>query len=116
MYTPPSAASKPLDTERGSFAEDVGYYLSLTPRQLPSRYLYDEIGSALFETICRLPWYRITRTERALLERHARAIFARNGRLSTLVELGPGGGEKLLTLISAHNRAGMTVHLVDVSQ
>jgi L-histidine Nalpha-methyltransferase len=116
MYTPPSVASKPPDTERGSFAEDVEYYLSLTPRQLPSRYLYDEIGSALFETICRLPWYRITRTERALLERHGRAILARNGRLSTLVELGPGGGEKLLALISAHNHAGMTVHLVDVSQ
>jgi dimethylhistidine N-methyltransferase len=70
----------------------------------------------LFETICRLPWYRITRTERTLLELHARAIFARASRLSTLVELGPGGGEKLVTLVSAHDRAGMTVHLVDVSQ
>jgi dimethylhistidine N-methyltransferase len=115
MYTPPSAASKPPDTERGSFAEDVAYYLSLTPRQLPSRYLYDEVGSALFEAICRLPWYRITRTERALLQLHAPAIFARAGHLSTLVELGPGGGEKLATLVSAHNRPDMTVHLVDVS-
>src|SRR5205085_12514523 len=103
MYTPPSAASKAPDLERGCFAEDVAYYLSLTPRQLPSRYLYDELGSALFESICRLPWYRITRTERALLERHARDIFARAGRLSTLVELGPGGGEKLVTLVSAHD-------------
>jgi L-histidine Nalpha-methyltransferase len=115
MPTPPSVASKTPDTERAAFAEDVGYYLSLTPRQLPSRYLYDEIGSALFETICRLPWYRITRTERALLALHARAIFARAGQLSTLVELGPGGGEKLVTLVSAHDRVGVTVHLVDVS-
>jgi L-histidine N-alpha-methyltransferase len=115
MHTPPSVASKTPDTERGSFAEDVGYYLSLTPRQLPSRYLYDEIGSALFEAICRLPWYRITRTERALLERHAHAIFDHAAQLSTLVELGPGGGEKLVTLVSAHDRVGVTVHLVDVS-
>jgi L-histidine N-alpha-methyltransferase len=115
MHTPPSVASRAPDTERGSFAEDVGYYLSLTPRQLPSRYLYDELGSALFEAICRLPWYRITRTERAMLERHARAIFARAGQLSTIVELGPGGGEKLVTLVSGHDRVGVTVHLVDVS-
>jgi L-histidine N-alpha-methyltransferase len=115
MYTPHFAASNPPDTERSSFAEDVGYYLSLTPRQLPSRYLYDEMGSALFEAICRLPWYRITRTERALIERHAGAIFSRAGQLSALVELGPGGGEKLVMLVSAHDRVGLTVHLVDVS-
>src|SRR5438046_8450419 len=102
-----SAASNRTETTRRAFAEDVAYYLSLTPRQLPSRYLYDDLGSALFEAICRLPWYRITRTERALLERHARDIFARAGRLSTLVELGPGGGEKLVTLVSAHDRVGV---------
>ena len=38
-----------------------------TPRQLPSKYFYDELGSSLFEAICRLPWYRITRAESALL-------------------------------------------------
>jgi dimethylhistidine N-methyltransferase len=85
------------------------------PRQLPSRYLYDELGSALFEAICRLPWYRITRTEGAMLARHARAIFSRAGQLSSLVELGPGGGEKLLTLLSGHESTAMTAHLVDVS-
>ena len=36
-----------VETSRAQFAEDVGYYLSLTPRQLPSRYLYDELGSAV---------------------------------------------------------------------
>jgi L-histidine Nalpha-methyltransferase len=116
MFTRPSVASKTPDVVCGSFAEDVQYYLSLTPRQLPSRYFYDAVGSALFETICRLPWYRITRTERRLLELHAPEIFSRAGRLSTLLELGSGGGEKLLTLVSAHSRTGITVHLVDVSQ
>ena len=49
------------------FAADVQYYLSQDPRQLPSRYLYDDVGSALFEVICRLPWYRVTQAEKRLL-------------------------------------------------
>ena len=97
------------------FAEEVEYYLSLAPRQLPSRYFYDELGSALFELISRLPWYRITRTERRLLGAHAGDIFARMAPLSTLVELGPGNGEKLATLIAGRSHPGMSVHLVDVS-
>jgi len=116
MYTPPSAASPAPDIDRGSFADDVGYYLSLMPRQLPSRYLYDEIGSALFEAICPLPWYRITRTERAMLNLHARDVFSRTGRVDTIVELGPGGGEKLVKLLTGRNGDGVTVHLVDVSR
>ena len=43
------------------FAEDVRRDLSRRPRQLQSKYLYDSLGSCLFEAICRLPWYRITR-------------------------------------------------------
>ena len=39
------------------FASDVQYYLQQQPRQLPSRYFYDDLGSALFDAICRLPWY-----------------------------------------------------------
>ena len=100
-----------------AFADDVQYYLSLQPRQLPSRYLYDALGSALFEAICRLPWYRITRAETRLLDTHGRRIFRRLDPLSTLVELGPGSGEKLVTLIaSGRSRpAPLEVHLVDVS-
>ena len=69
----------------------------------------------MFEAICRLPWYRITRAEQHLLTVHARDIIARAGPLSTLVELGPGSGEKLATLVSAHPSRALTVHLVDVS-
>ncbi len=58
------------------FAADVQYYLTLTPRQLPSRYFYDALGSALFDAICQLPWYRITRAETRLL------ACARAGRSS----------------------------------
>src|SRR3954469_6983052 len=85
----------------GSLAGDVRYYLTLAPRQLPSRYLYDPLGSALFEAICELPWYRITKAEGRLLAAHGGQILARTDPLSTLVELGPGSGEKLALLVTA---------------
>jgi len=111
----PSAASRPPDVTESAFASDVAYYLTQTPRQLPSRYLYDELGSSLFEAICRLPEYRITRTEQHLLAAHADAIFSRLEPTDTVVELGPGSGEKLITLLTASRRSDVTVHLVDIS-
>jgi len=99
------------------FALDVQYYLALQPRQLPSRYLYDALGSALFEAITQLPWYRITRAELGLLRAHGCEILSRVPRLSTLVELGPGNGEKLTTLVEAGRGAAshLRLHLIDVS-
>jgi L-histidine N-alpha-methyltransferase len=100
------------------FVVDVQYYLAQKPRQLPSRYFYDELGSALFEAICRLPWYRITRAEMRLLAAHARDILDRVQPLSTIVELGSGSGDKLRMLIDADRarRSPLNVHLVDVSR
>ena len=116
---PPQAADTRPDSASAidEFATDVRYYLSLEPRQLPSHYLYDALGSALFEAICLLPWYAITRTESHLLAAHADEIFRSVGPLSTLVELGPGSGAKLrLLLEGATSRRGpLDVHLVDVS-
>ena len=98
------------------FAADVRYYLSLTPRQLPSEYFYDALGSALFDAICRLPWYGITRAESRLLTAHSADILRRIGGLSTLVELGPGNGDKLRLLLDAADFPGvLNVRLVDVS-
>ena len=112
---PRSGASSPPDLHRSAFADDVAYYLTQAPRQLPSRYLYDELGSSLFEAICRLPEYRITRTEQRLLKAHAGDIFSRLKPTSTVVELGPGSGEKLITLMAAAPTSGITVHLIDIS-
>ena len=111
---PASGASR---AELEQFASDIEYYLTLTPKQLPSQYLYDALGSALFDAICELPWYRITQTEMNLLARRGHEIFARVHPVGTLVELGPGSGEKLATLIEAGrgSRRGLDVHLVDVS-
>jgi dimethylhistidine N-methyltransferase len=96
--------------------EDIRRYLSLTPRQLPSRYLYDALGSALFEAICELPWYGVARAEARLLTAHRHDVFARLPRLTTIVELGPGNGRKLRTLLEGRPLGSrLTAHLVDVS-
>jgi dimethylhistidine N-methyltransferase len=114
----PTSRPADLDTEAvEQFAADVRYYLSLAPRQLPSRYFYDDVGSAIFETICRLPWYPITRAEIGLLAAHGAEILRRLPSLTTIVELGPGSGDKLRTLLAAGGARGEAtdVHLVDVS-
>jgi L-histidine Nalpha-methyltransferase len=115
VSTRPSDASTPPEAPRPALADDVAAYLTRTPRQLPSRLLYDELGSSLFEAICRLPWYRITRIEQRLLRTHADEIFGRLRPVSTVVELGPGSGEKLATLMASRRAPDVTVHLVDVS-
>ena len=97
-----------------AFAGDVRCSLRRTPRQLPSRYLYDPLGSALFDAICELPWYGITRAETRLLADHRGEIFARLPALTRIVELGPGDGRKLRTLVEGTS-ARLTVHLIDVS-
>jgi len=101
----------------GEFAADVRHSLLQRPRQLPSRYFYDALGTALFEAICRLPWYSITRAEARLLQVHGAQILARVAPLATVVELGSGSGEKLMSLLaSAGPGAGpREIHLVDLS-
>jgi L-histidine Nalpha-methyltransferase len=96
----------------------VRYYLSQSPRQLPSRYLYDALGSALFDAICQLPWYGLTRAETALLTAHAAEVFAALAPLSRIVELGAGSGEKLASLLDAaqHQPSLVHLHLIDVSK
>ncbi len=83
--------------------------------------MYDALGSSLFEAICRLPWYRITRAEARLLSRHAADIAGRVARQSTgavtIIELGVGSGEKLAAIIEALPAATLPmVHLIDISQ
>jgi L-histidine Nalpha-methyltransferase len=105
------------ETSTAQFAEDVRDFLRQTPRQLPSRYLYDALGSALFDAICQLPWYGLTRAETQLLADHAPEIVAALGRLGRIVELGSGSGEKLATLLAAARRpqSPLHLHLIDVS-
>jgi dimethylhistidine N-methyltransferase len=101
------------------FAADVRRDLALTPKQLQSKYLYDALGSSLFEAICRLPWYHITRAEQRLLETHAADIVSRlAGEVPLIVELGCGSGEKIVILAEAVQQANRRarVHLIDISR
>ena len=113
----PSGRTRPGGDARAAFALDVEYYLSQDPRQLPSRYLYDALGSCLFEAICRLPWYPVMRAEARLLAAHRHEVFAAADPLSRIVELGPGSGEKVAMLIGGRDGSAETleVHLIDVS-
>jgi L-histidine Nalpha-methyltransferase len=73
------------------------------PRQkeLPSKYLYDEVGSALFETICVLPEYGLTRADARLLQKHAREIVGRLPSPVHVAELGSGTGKKTRWILEA---------------
>jgi len=107
-----------MGAERARFAEDVREHLSRSPRQLPTRYLYDDLGSALFEAICRLPWYRVTRAEERLLLQARDDIARLTAPLGTVIELGPGSGAKLRRLLAspALDGASIDIHLVDLSR
>jgi uncharacterized SAM-dependent methyltransferase len=73
------------------FASDVRDSLTKPgQRELPSKYLYDEVGSALFETICVLPEYGLTRADARLLERYAGEIVGRLPSPIRVAELGSG--------------------------
>jgi L-histidine Nalpha-methyltransferase len=108
-------AAAPGDV-RERLANDVRFYLQQTPRQLPSRLLYDALGSALFDAICQLPWYRITRAELRLLAQHARAIGRAIGAGGRLVELGGGNGEKMAALLANAELPDLHAHLIDLSE
>jgi len=98
-----SIARSPLDDpalRRAAFAHAVARGLADSPRQLSCRWLYDAEGSALFEAITALPEYYLTRTEDALLRRHAARLRALVGP-ATLVELGAGSSTKTRHLLRA---------------
>jgi len=87
------------------------------PRSLPPKYFYDEAGSRLFDEICQTPDYYLTRTELALLQRHADAII-KVSRPNTCVELGAGASVKtevLLSRLSVHSDAARYV-TIDVCE
>src|SRR5271170_5407789 len=73
-------------------------------KELPSKYLYDEVGSALFEAICVLPEYGLTRADARLLEKHAREIVNLLPSPVHVAELGSGSGKKTRWILEALSR------------
>jgi dimethylhistidine N-methyltransferase len=81
--------------------QDVIAGLSLPQKTLPPKYFYDDAGSRLFERICRLPEYYLTRAELSLTRRHLRSIARFAGRGCELIEYGSGESLKTRLLIRA---------------
>ena len=95
----------PERTHTASFADDVRSGLTAARKQLPAKYFYDELGSAIFEAICVLPEYYLTRTESEILERRAGEMVAALGGEIELVEFGSGSARKTRALIGARDEA-----------
>ena len=70
----------PAERDAADFASAVATGLSLPQKSLPCRFLYDARGSRLFEAICELPEYYLTRAEHEILVARAEAIAARSKR------------------------------------
>ena len=83
-----------------TIADDVRSGLLHTPKRLSPKYFYDDRGSRLFEAICELPEYYLTRAEHALLRRAAAGIIERIDP-TDLIELGSGASRKTRRLLDA---------------
>lgn len=84
---------------------DVRHGLTMSgQKELPSKYLYDDVGSALFEVISVLPEYGLTRADERLLRMYSEDIVARLTPPTTVAELGSGSGKKTRWLLEALSR------------
>lgn len=100
----------------GDIAAEVRASLSLPQKELPSKYLYDEVGSALFEVICVMPEYGLTRAGERLLRRYSGEIVSRLNRPTSVAELGSGTGKKTRHLLEALARYQPTQYFpIDIS-
>ena len=82
-------------------ADDVRTGLAAKPKRFLPKYFYDQLGSQLFEAICLLPEYYLTRAENEILERYSDEIVASVEGHKTLVEMGSGSASKTRLLIEA---------------
>ena len=117
--TPAPVVSVLLDPDwaAGTLVSDVRRGLGSQPRSLPPKWLYDDVGSRLFDAITHLDDYYPTKRERSILQEHAADIVA-TCDATTLVELGSGTSDKtrlLLDAFTSHGRLRRFVP-VDVSE
>lgn len=101
MNVPLLALDNGVLADRDAFRRDVLVGLSQAARAIPAKYLYDARGSALFDSICDQPEYYPTRTESAILRRHAPDIARLVGPGAVLVEYGSGSSVKTRLLLDA---------------
>lgn len=104
----------PTGDGHASFAHDVAEGLTADPKVLRPKYFYDALGSYLFEAICLLPEYYLTRAESEILERSADEIAGALGGRLRMAELGSGSSVKTRYLIEALLRRQGTLHYLPV--
>lgn len=106
-------SSTPLLSNHVINGSDAIKGLTQTPKSLPARYFYDDRGSELFEQICELPGYYLTRTETAILQKCASEI-ARITDICELVELGSGSSTKTRILLDAYHQLGYPLRYIPI--
>jgi dimethylhistidine N-methyltransferase len=111
----PNAAVLDRGSATSEFFSDVVAGLSNHARTLPCKYFYDARGAALFQKICELPEYYITRTEIDILDRQRVEIATQLGLNIELIGLGTGAGTKTRILIEALEKPAVYVP-VDISE
>ncbi|HUJ93945.1 MAG TPA: L-histidine N(alpha)-methyltransferase [Terriglobales bacterium] len=105
MLSNPAIAGPIIAGPIYEFAADVRAGLTKRPqKELPSKYLYDAVGSALFEVISLLPEYGLTRADERLLRRYSREIVERVPGPVIVAELGSGSGKKTRWLLESLSR------------
>jgi L-histidine Nalpha-methyltransferase len=98
-----------------SFRDAVLAGLSARRKSIPCRFFYDDLGSALFEAICDLPEYYLTRTEIGILEGNAAAMARLIGPFCRLIEFGSGSSRKVRLLLEALDRPAAYV-AIDIAR
>src|SRR5580692_6304958 len=111
----PSAVPPP--PELAEFCSDVVLGLNQPgQKELPSKYLYDEVGSALFDAICVLPEYGLSRAGMRLLQKYSGEIVERVPGPVVVAELGSGSGQKTRWLLEAlARRQRVNYYPIDIS-
>lgn len=111
----PLSSSEQINVERSRDVDgsDVIQGLTQKAKSLPPKYFYDDRGSQLFEQICELPEYYLTRTETAILQTFAGEIARITGACE-LVELGSGSSTKTRILLDAYKDLGYPLRYVPI--
>ena len=91
---------KKFEPERESLLEEIIEGLSKSQKELPSKLFYDKKGSALFDEICELEEYYLTRTETSIMTDNIEDICSVLGENCLLIELGSGSSKKIRLLLS----------------
>ncbi len=103
-----------VQATRDQFLQDVLSGLAATPKRIPCKYFYDTPGSKLFEQICQLPEYYLTRAEAEIMEHFAAEMAACMGPRIRLIEFGSGNSAKTRILLDALDEPSVYVP-VDIS-